>query len=120
MQIQKINDEIVRMLGRKLVRLERLVGKIFQVERDDQTGSGVNGRRHYMPVIRVRQVDRRDYVFEAGDDTVTYRMVHVCTRPFQTLKTEVGAIRVDVTYPLIVNHVAPARPEQIRQRQMHQ
>ena len=71
----------------------------------------MNGSRHHVPVVRIRQVDRRDHVLEAGDDTVAYRMVHVGARPLQTLKAEIGAIRVDIAYPLIVNHVAPARPE---------
>ena len=111
MQIQKIDDEIVWVLGRKVVRLERLVWKVFQVERDDQAGSAMNGSRHDVPIVRVRQVDRRDHVLEAGDDTVAYRMVHVRTRALQSVAAEIGAIRVDITYPLIVNHVAPARSE---------
>ena len=76
MQIQQIEDEVVRMLGNQVVSLQPLLREILQVEGDYQAGATMDRRCHHMSIIGIGQFNGGYQRLEPGDQTVTYRGIH--------------------------------------------
>ena len=119
-QIQQVDDEVVGVLGHEVVGFERLRREVLEVEGHDQARARVNRGGHHMTVVRVGQLDRRDQVLKPGDQAVADMAVHQLACSVQLLGCEIGPTGQHVARPLVVDRVTPARPVQIRQRQMHQ
>ena len=73
-----------------------------------------------MPVIGVRQCDGRAQVLKPRDEAVPHMGVHQNTGSVQILWLQVRPLPENVTNPLVMDHIRPARPVQIRQRQAHE
>ncbi|MCY1554913.1 hypothetical protein D9M68_915240 [compost metagenome] len=54
-QVEKVIDEFVGVLGLDAIRLQRGAGEVFLVEGDNDAGVATNGSRQDMSVIRVGQ-----------------------------------------------------------------
>ena len=55
-EIEQMQDELIRMLSNDAVISQDARWEIIQVESYDHVGLAANGRRQYMPIIGIRQM----------------------------------------------------------------
>ncbi len=118
--IKQIKNEIIRVLCREMMSLKCFRWKVFQIERHDQVGSSLNGRGNHMSVIFIWQRYGAYQVLKIAYQTVPNVCIHEYSGSFEVLAFEVASLFENVSYPLLMNGVSPARPIKVCQGQTHE
>ncbi len=100
-QVNQVDDEGVRVYGFNAVCCQSRRGKVLQVEGDDGLSTDSNGCRENMPIVLVRQGQRRFQRFEVLDKNICNRRVHELTRSRQPRLIEFRTLEQDVSKDLV-------------------
>lgn len=119
-ETEQADNEIVRMLCGKVVDLKIFGRKVGEIKGHDQICTAMESSSDNVTIVGVRKLDRRDQVFEAFRQTVSYVAVHQHARALKLLAGQIRTVCQDISDPLVVNHIAPAGPKQVGQCQIHQ
>ena len=75
-EIEQMQDELIRMLSNDAVISQDARWEIIQVESHDHVGLAANGRRQYMPIIGIRQIQTVDQTLVARHQAIGNALVH--------------------------------------------
>jgi hypothetical protein len=88
------------------------MGKVAQVICENDLRLSFNRRRKNVAVIGIRQAQILDVMFIAVDYIVIDRLIHECASSFQVFAFSLRLILQDISDPLFVNLIGPARAKQ--------
>lgn len=120
LQLQLVEDEVIRMQRLDAVRLERFCLEVAQVDFYDRVGMAGDRRGEHMPDSRVGQHKTLDQSLIAIDETVGHRRVHQTHKRLEP-RRQLWPVCRQVARPLLVN---PLRPTGVigarcREQQQH-
>lgn len=102
-QIEKVQQKLIRVLGRNAVFLEFLVGKIREIVGDNHVSPPANGGRQDMPIIRVWQGKGGNQFLKILNEAVPSMQIHEVSRATKLHSREVWSILKHGPYPLLMN-----------------
>ena len=112
--------KLVRMLRFDVPRIQRLGREVRQVVSQNEISFATDRRSQYVTVVRIGQIEGFNQRFEALDDAIPYALVHEVARSFEPSACQIGPIPKQTPDPLVVDHVSPFRPEQVRKGELHE
>lgn len=118
-QIELLDDEIIRMHSLHAEGLKGGGGEIPKIEGDDELGASADGCGEDMPVILVGQRQPVYKSFVSGNDSIRHGLMHQRYGAVQ-IACQFWPLFEKVAAPLLVDLIRPARRKQLRESQPEQ
>lgn len=107
-EVNRVQDELIRVLRLDVVALQHMIREVAQVERDDGLRVGANGGREHVPIIRIGKIESVFEVLVAIHNAVWYHLAHQASGPLERRWWEIGTLCHDAIKAFIENAFGPA------------
>src|SRR5262245_32816730 len=91
-EIEKMHDELIRMLRFDTERSKHISGEVAYVSSENHVGAPPNSSRQDMAIVRVRQMQTVDQVFVAADECILRVLVHEHPRPLELRRRQIWTV----------------------------
>lgn len=119
-EVVEVGDELIRVLDLDSVAVENLLREILDVVRHDNPGLESYRCCKDVAVIRVRQAQGLNDLFESGHQTIRNTAIHEFPCSLEALPRQIRAPRQKRSNPLLVDAIRPTSSEEIRQGETKQ
>lgn len=110
-EVEKVVDEVVRVLCLDAPLPQCVRREVVQIERDDYVSAAAARRSQDVAITEVREREHRDEVFVIDDQAITNMGVHKLPGPLQLLSGEIGAVLQYAANSFLVNCLCPLGAE---------